>query len=344
MKSYDCRATAIGSFPHTDTDDVLALIRECLPDIPVWPQLPNVDYREGMCQQFSEGIPGVVIDEKERRVWVDTSGDFFGGAEKFYKKYLTEDPEEFAISPEYAAGFPAFIEKMKGESERAFAVKGHVTGPVTWGLTIADENRRATYYNENLKDLIVKCMARKARWQVKRLRELNGSVIIFVDEPYLQSIGSSMVALDREDVIEKLDEVFEEIICAGGVPGIHCCGNSDWGLVSRTKTRIINFDAYEYGETISLYPKEITAYLERGGAIAWGIVPASEQALSDTVDSLIGKLFAAFAHLEKHGLRRELLLERSLITPSCGVGSHTLEVSEGVLRLTRKVSDKLRGA
>jgi methionine synthase II (cobalamin-independent) len=343
MIKPECRATAIGSFPQDNAADALALIQECLPAIPVWPQLPNVSFNEGMCPQCSEGIPGVEIAAAERRIWVDTSADFFGGIEKFYELFLAEDPELFAISPGFSAGVHAFLETMKNECAGAFAVKGHVTGPVTWGLTVPDENKRATYYNEHLKDVIVKCIARKAQWQVALLKVLNPNVIIFVDEPYLQSIGSSTIALQREDVKEKVDEVLDTIIAAGATPGIHCCGNTDWGFISQTATQILNFDAYEFGETIALYPKEIAAYIERGGIIAWGIVPSSEKVLSENADSIIKKFHVAADRLVTQGISKNTLLEQALITPSCGVGSLPIPVAECVMRLLKQVTDKMSG-
>ncbi|MFA6449686.1 MAG: hypothetical protein WCX65_09470 [bacterium] len=343
MINPECRATAIGSFPHKDSEGALSLIRGCLTDIPVWPQLPNVSFNEGMCPQCSEGIPKVRIDAAERRIWVDTSDDFFGGIEKFYEHFLAEDPALFAITPDFSTGVHAFFDTMNDACAGAFAVKGHVTGPVTWGLTVPDEQKRATYYNEHLKDVIVKCIARKAQWQIERLKAMNPNVIIFVDEPYLQSIGSSTIALQRDDVREKINEVLDTIAAAGATSGIHCCGNSDWGFIAQTAVNILNFDAYEYGETIALYPKEIAEFIERGGVIAWGVVPASDKALTETADTIITKFHAAMARLVEQGISKEKLLEQALITPSCGVGSLPVNVAEGVMRLLKETSAKLRG-
>jgi methionine synthase II (cobalamin-independent) len=342
MFKANCKATAIGSFPHDSAGGALALIRECLPDIPVWPQLPKLGYFEGMIPQYSEGIPGVILDPAERKIRVDTSGDFMKLVEKFYEAWLLEDPARFAISREYTAGFYAFMDGFGAGGPAA--VKGHVTGPVTWGLTVPDENGRASYYNDHLKDCIVKCIARKAQWQIGLLKKVAPEVIIFVDEPYLQSIGSSTVALQRDEVKERLDEVFGAIEEAGGIPGIHICGNSDWGLISQTKTRVINFDAYEFGESISLYPGEMSDYIECGGIVAWGIVPSSAKVADESADSLAAKFRETIGLLARHGIPGEKLLESSLVTPSCGVGSLSMELAERAIRLTGEVSKILRGA
>ena len=54
--------TVVGSFPHTDarllTDRILARFAE----MPAWPQMPARDWRESMYVQYSEGLPGAVVD------------------------------------------------------------------------------------------------------------------------------------------------------------------------------------------------------------------------------------------------------------------------------------------
>ena len=35
---------------------------------------------------------------------------------------------------------------------------------------------------------------------------------------------------------------------------------------------LVNFDAFDYGETIALYPEAVKRHIEAGNALAWGIV------------------------------------------------------------------------
>jgi hypothetical protein len=43
---------------------------------------------------------------------------------------------------------------------------------------------------------------------------------------------------------------------------------------------ILSLDAYQHGSTLNLYPQELAAFINRGGGIAWGIVPNDEKGLS----------------------------------------------------------------
>ena len=254
--------------PHTDPAKACALIARFLKDIPAWPQLPKRSFLENMYVQYSEGFPGAVAENNS--IHVDTSQDFTKALETLYPAYLENDISRFPICQDYAAGLYAFLEQRKLSPR---AVKGHVTGPLSWGLTVTDENKKAILYHEVLGDAVPKFLKLKAAWQEKELKKISKNTIIFVDEPIMASYGSVVLqaAFSKpEKIVEMLNEVFDGI---SGLKGIHCCGNTDWSVLLKTKLDILNFDAYNYAQSVSLYPEEIKKFLGRGGAIAWGIVP-----------------------------------------------------------------------
>ena len=99
----------------------------------------------------------------------------------------------------------------------------------------------------------------------------------------MASFGSAFFALSREKVISLLEEVFGGI---SGLKGVHCCGNTDWSVLLDTSADILSFDAYNYAQSLSLYPAEVKKFLDRKGTIAWGIVPNQEESLAkETVAS-----------------------------------------------------------
>ncbi|MEW5945396.1 MAG: hypothetical protein AB1742_04280 [bacterium] len=339
----ECRATAVGSLPHENPATALDSLLARFADIPFWPQLPKRSYLEGMIPQYSEGIPGAVVDAEAEKTWVKNDESLIEHMERFYETYMAQHLEPFSISPEYAAGLHEFIRRMRESPKDRFAVKGHTTGPVTWGLTAPGADGRACYYDVQFRDVLVKSLERKARWQTAALKMLCPTVIIFIDEPYLQSIGASFVSLDEDTVARNLDEVIDGIHDAGAAAGIHCCGNTNWALLARTKTDVINFDAYDYAQSLSLYPREVGGFLERGGILAWGIVPSSNSVRGENADSLITLLREGFRFLTRKGVKETLLFESCLLTPSCGAGSLDAPLSEKMLSLTAEISKILRG-
>jgi len=333
---FGCRPTIIGSMPHTDPAEACALVAYYLKDIPTWPQLPNRSFLENMYVQYSQGFPGVVI--KDNRIYVDRAQDLNPPLEQLYAAYLENNIDQYPVTAEYAAGLHLFL-SLTGLSP--LAVKGQVTGPISWGLTITDENRRSIIYDETLADAAAKLLRLKASWQEKELKKIARDTIIFVDEPYMSSFGSAFVALSREKVVTLLEEVFGGI---RGLKGVHCCGNTDWSVLLGTSLDIISFDAYNYAESLSLYPAEIKKFLDRQGTIAWGILPNEAGVLArETVASLKDRLEEAMAPFTRKGIRFKQLIEQGLLTPSCTLAPlRTNEACARALELLVELSAAIR--
>jgi len=333
---FGCLPTAIGSMPHTNPSEACSQVSHYLKDIPAWPQLPKRSFLENMCVQFSQGFPGAII--KEDSIYIDRSFDLDKPLEQLYAAYLENDIDKYPTNPDYAAGLHSFLAQR---NLMPMAVKGQITGPVTWGLTVTDDSRRAIIYDDVLSDAMVKLLRLKASWQEKALSQLFKNTIIFVDEPYMASFGSVSMSLSKEKVISLLEEVFGGL---SGLKGVHCCGNTDWSILLSTNVDILSFDAYNYAQSLSLYPSEIKSFLDRKGTIAWGIVPNDEQSLArETASSLKDRLEEAMAPFTRKGIPFKQLIQQGLLTPSCGLASlNTTEAAAQALELLAELSIKVR--
>ncbi|MBW1645401.1 MAG: methionine synthase [Deltaproteobacteria bacterium] len=339
-----CRPVGIGSLPHRQVDAAVELIGKTLPTMPFWPQLPNHGYLENMYAQYGEQFPGLVIDREKEQLYVDlAAADFPRQLEKFYELVMAGDPAPFAISDAYAAGLRPALEffRRPENAGRLKLIKGQVTGPISFGLTVTTADRKSIIYNDTLAEVLVQQLLMKARWQEELFRQFFPGLptMIFFDEPYMVSFGTAFCALARESVVAMLNEVFAGL---AGLSGVHCCGNTDWSLLLATGVDVLNFDAYEYVDNLFLYRDELGAFLERGGCLAWGIVPTSEAAWREDVDSLCRRFTGYLDELAAGGFDRELLLARSFITPSCGCGSLPVPLAEHILQLTSELAARIR--
>jgi hypothetical protein len=334
-------ATGIGSMPHADTRAAMRVMFQNFSAIPYWPQLPKRDFRENMYAQFSEDLAGVQIDPAREWLGAVTGNDTLAQVEAFYARYLEENLDLFAVGQDYAAGLYA-LRDDRAALQNAKWIKGQVTGPISFGLKVVDQNLRPMLYDDTLRDVLVKHLARKAEWQERFLSQPAQGLptIIFVDEPSLALIGASVVALNRDQVIRDLEEVFSAL---HGLKGTHCCGNTDWSLLLETSVDVISFDALNYAENLALFADEVKHFVDRGGALAWGIVPTVEEEIARaTPAALVTRLDAAIALLVKKGIDRDLLYERALITPACGLGTVSPAAAERAFALTRGVSELVR--
>lgn len=332
---FGCLPTVIGTMPHTNPVEACSLVTHYLKDIPAWPQLPNRSFQENMYVQFSQGFPGAAL--KEGSIYIDRSQDVDKPLEQLYTAYLEDNTDKYPVTPEYAAGLHSFL-SLKNLSPKA--VKGQTTGPITWGLTVTDDSKRAILYDDVLGDAVSRFLRLKAAWQEKKLKEVCPNTIIFVDEPYMAAFGSVGMLVTKERVASLLEEVFAGI---SGLKGAHCCGNTDWSILLDTSVDIISFDTYSYAQSLSLYPAEVRRFLARKGAIAWGIVPNNKESLAkESVASLKDRLEEAMAPFTRNGVRFQQLLEQGLLTPSCGLALLSAEAVPHVLELLAELSAEIR--
>jgi hypothetical protein len=124
---------------------------------------------------------------------------------------------------------------------------------------------------------------------------------------------------------------------------VHCCGSTDWSLLLNTSADILSFDAYNYADSLGCYPAEVKAFVERGGSIAWGIIPNEEEAVArESLGSLNDRLGEAMAPFTRDGLPFKQLVAQSLLTPSCTLASLPIEASVRALELLSELSARVR--
>ncbi len=346
----ELRPTLIGSLPYKDHQKALAQVIAHTPEIPLWVQLP-VYPMEQMIPQFLLSMPGFRAEDD--RMFIALGDDTFDAELlSFYEAYLTAteaggDLAElgFALTPETAGGFFALVDYLKAPTIPPVAVKGQVTGPITFGTGVKDENGRSIFYDEQARDAAIKLLALNARWQIQTLAAYGHPVIIFIDEPALAGFGSSeLISISKEEIIACLDEVITAIHDEGGIAGIHICANTDWDMVLTSGVDIVDFDAYQYFDRFILYPDQIKTFIEAGGILGWGIVPTGDPAHIDreTPDTLADRWHNQARQIVDLGINMATLTSQSLITPSCGTGSMSIDHAEKVLKLTKDLSNQLR--
>jgi methionine synthase II (cobalamin-independent) len=313
------------------------MVLKYLKDVPAWPQLPKRSYLENMYVQVSEGFPGITVEEG--KVFVDRNKDIETPLERLYSAYLENNFYKFPISKDYAAGLHQFLIYKDLNVQ---AVKGQIVGPVTWGMTVADNDGKAIAYDDVLGDACAKLLKLKVSWMEEELRQISKNTIIFVDEPYLTSLGSSFFALNKEKVLTLIGEVFSGI---RGLKGIHCCGNSDWSFILQTGADILSFDAYNYASSLALYLQDVKKFISIGGVVAWGIVPNEEESLKkESAASLQDRLEEAMAPFTRKGsdIPFKELKSQSLLTPSCTLSNLSIEAAKTALELLNGLSDRMR--
>lgn len=325
--------TGIGSLPHPDPGEACRIVFESV-DIPFWPQLPHRSFLEFMVPQYIEGFPFIKIEGEH--IYVEKGQE--QAVSSFYE--AIESGAGFPISERYAPGFYVFLDILKQNKQKLSAVKGHVTGPLTFTLSLTDNQKRPIYFDEEIRELALYLLKGKAKWQIENLQPFAEKVIIFLDEPILSALGTSTyIGVDTTEALRLLLEIVSYIQNSGAIAGIHCCGKADWPLVISSGIDILNFDAYFFGDTLSIYPEEIKEFISKGGFIAWGIVPTINTIKKISLGDLKEQLERGLLSLEKIGIPDNILRRQILLTPSCGTGSMEVDDALRVFSLLKDLKN-----
>jgi hypothetical protein len=338
--------TGVGSLPHTNSEAALALIWKSVPLAPHWPQLPRLGAESAFIVQYLNVLieTGVIANVKTPKFQVNAS-DWAERMTAFYSLYFEaiegdeQALERFGFSSQGGEGFEVFCRDLERYGTReAVLLKGQLSGPLTVGMAITDYDRRSIYYDDSLRDMLVKTLALHAEWQTKRLRRFGLPVLMTIDDPGLYNFGAAThVTITREQLIEELNVMVEGILRQGGIPGVHVCAGMDWTLLFDSKVQVVNFDAYDYMQSMMASAEPLNRYLERGGILSWGIVPTNPIAWEENAQSLRLNLEEKIAELLRRGVDESLLRQQSMITPSCGTGALEEELAEHVYQLLYEI-------
>jgi hypothetical protein len=329
-------ATGIGALPHTDPMAAWRLASSLFPEFPFVPTLPRRGLLERIVFNDSAHLPGRILVGE--RMFVDTAKDHSTEIEQIYRDYLEGNAAPYESSPEYASAFHAMREDPPIHPR---VLKCQVTGPVTFGMQVTDCNKRPIFYDPEYADILGKILGLQARWlekEIHRIIPAASSLVVF-NEPYLTSLGSSVVPLDQDAVAGALTDAAS--LLEGGF-GIHCCANTDWAFILSLDPSVLSFDAYLLAREFLLYGEAIAAYLEKGGVIAWGIVPVDYAIFrQESIESLCLRIRDIRTHLAEY-VDTGVIDTQSLITPTCGIQSGDERMAEEILTATASLGVRCR--
>jgi hypothetical protein len=329
----DLATTAMAIMPHESPGPALQAALEL--EIPFWPQLPRLSFHEDMYVQALENFPGAVIDEENRRIYVDSV--------RFMEElpaYLEQEtsPDIFRLSPGFSSVYARFLALDLSSYK---AIRGQVLSPVSLVLRIADEQGKPLAYNDEARDLIFSFIQKKVNVQHAELAEKNSRAFVWVDDPGLQFVFSAMSGYDDVKAKADLAGFFHGI---EGPRGIHLCGNPDWDFLFSLPVEIVSFNAFAFGDIAAAYPS-VKRFIESGNIVSWGIVPTLfEEFTEEDVTTIARRLIAMWRLLEEKGLPMDVICRNSLIAPAtCNLlNADKTATVENAFKLVKEVSQYLK--
>jgi len=330
--------TAMGILPHLDPHAALDLAFSL--DVPFWPQLPNIGFSEDTYVQTVLRFPGITADHQQQVLRFDEEA-FAAGLPSYLEH--DEDSDLFAVLPSDSLTYGLFLERLRaGEAAERPAVRGQFMGPISLCLKVTDTEKKPVIYRDELRELLIRHVAAKVNRHLRDLRELHPDGFVWVDEPGLELLFTGITGYSAERARADLD-LFVSLL--EGPRGIHLCGNPDWDFLLYSGIDLLSFNAYGAAEVMPGYAAGIAALLERGGCIAWGMVPTNfAEAEGEDLASLLDKTVSLWEGLAERGVDPELVFSRSLITPAtcCLVNPDLTVTVERSFGLVSELSRELR--
>lgn len=173
-------------------------------------------------------------------------------------------------------------------------------------------------------------------------------VVVQLDEPTLPAVlaGSlptpsgygQVPAVPGPEAQRLLGEVVERLAAASGSPVIaHCCADRPpVALLRGAGAGAIALDATGLGEVSGALADELGEAWEEGTALVLGLVPGTEPAERADARALARPALDLAARL---GFGPRALVERSLVSPACGLAGASPEWARRALALTRELLD-----
>jgi hypothetical protein len=315
-----CGTTAMGIMPHKDVDKALDLALGL--DIPFWPQLPHVSLYEDMYVQTSQNFPGIEINFDKGRLAFHTT-KFQESLEDYFTKM--ECTETYALTPEYSIVFQKFLSQNLQSYK---AIRGQITGPVSFGFKVLDENLKPIIYNEEVKTILFDFVQKKVNLQYHELKKKNPNAFVWVDEPGLGYVFSGLSGYNDQQAKEDYYQFVQGI---EGPKGLHLCAEVNLPYLLELGVEILSFDAFQIGFMPKEYTQSVAEFIKKGGIISWGIIPTEFKALEIQTPEKLASILSSYWNVvsENTDLSLDQIAEQALIAPArCCLVELTIEAAE----------------
>jgi hypothetical protein len=322
--------TGIGSLPFLSADEAVRTVAEFCPQVPFWPQLPRLSVAEGVIGQGLGVLDGLVESRAGGYGYQAKPGKIDAVVDALHKS-------SGSLTSSNAAGFPAFEAALKqGWFGSAHALKGQIEGPITLATYLFYRDR-PFLADASLFAAVAFHIAQIVCWQIERLRAFGLPVLMFLDEPALCLNDAVPLGISQERRLSALSAILQDVRSRGAFSGLHCCADRPFDRMCAAMPDILSFDAH-HGLEQFFSNRHALNFLDRGGWVAWGMIPTSKDLASLQPASIFGRWLACASIAGDP----QALAQRAMVTATCGLGLLDASCVSQSFRLTRGFGKLIR--
>lgn len=302
--------------------------------------LPQRSPRDQALTLAAAGFPGLNLDQSRERAAVarQTAELELGRVGLAY------------LRAERSAGAPP-LEQLHAVADqlrqlyqaRIKFAHAELTGPVSLALLLVDDQERPLAYDPAMREALAQQVTLRATWLADQIAShLTGALVCF-DEPFLDALDSPFGPLDWEDGIDLLARTLAD---APAPRGLCVARNPSWEQVLALPVELVFFDAFEHGAGLIKAAEAVAAFLKRGGALGWGIVPNDPVAIAQERVEILARRFESTVEYlaAAGGIAPEWIVRAALISTSGSLAQLDPQLALQAAALCGEVSAHLRAA
>lgn len=323
-------ATGVGSLPGTEYPEAVRLVLGELPDLPHVPELPARGVTAAMTGRGLAVVAGLAADLQPAG-WRLT--DASGIDHRRARSLLAQDLD--------------VVEELAQDYSGAF--KTQVAGPWTLAATVEKPRGDKVLSDHGARRELAQALAEGITVHLADLRRRLRGVdrwIVQVDEPALAAVVHAQVPtasgfgrhrrVDPPEASAHLEWLVAAITGAGAEAWVHSCApQTPWSLLAGTGVAGLSADLDHLG------PGDLDVFaeaLEAGRTTALGVVPSTDPA-SPPSDARVTERVQRL--LDMLGLDQEVVRDRLVVTPTCGLAGASNDWARQALRLSATVARNL---
>ncbi len=326
-------ATGIGSMPGTTDEDFAEATRLVLGELPDLPHVPELPGRGVGAQMTGRGLAVVagLAADLQPAGWRLT--DASGADHRRARSLLAQDLDT--------------VEELAQDYVGAF--KTQVAGPWTLAATVEKPRGDKVLSDHGARRELAQALAEGIGEHVADLRRRLRGVerwVVQVDEPALAAVVHAQVPtasgfgrhrkVDLPEASAHLEWVVSAITAAGAEAWVHSCAPQvPWSLVAGTGVSGLSADL----DTLGAVDLDTFAeVLESGRTAVLGVVPSTDPEAAPS-DARITERVQRW--LDMLGLDQEVVGERLVVSPTCGLAGATPGWAARAVRLSATVARNL---
>lgn len=313
-------ATGIGGLPHRDATEAATFVLRTM-ELAAIPTLPRRSPAEGSMAQAMVGMQGITVGQ-------------YGSIAVDVNLVDPLAPIVTDLDHDAFVGFRTFLQLAHAQ-QRTGPVAWQFVGPVSFGLALM----RAGVPMSEAFESAVRCV----RMRVQHLLDAVATALpdseqmVFIKEPALVDLMQPGFPIAPDTAIDLVSGALA-MVEGSAVSGLHVCGLSDIPSLLAAGPAILSLPVQPVVAESAGY---LVRFLEQGGYIAWGAVPTTGP-IPTSAERPWRQLCALWCDLVQRGADPVLLREQAIITPECGLGSHTPAVAERVHGFAAEIGRRVR--